>query len=528
MEQELARSDGGARGSPRPRQLRIVPVPYPDWLPDWYVNMLALSGLVACLLVGMWDTDTPREVAAKLGHAPTSQFLNELGTAIRTHEAWPLFLWFCVVVLTLEFYILRKNRARQRWIAAVLVLTLGCIVLVALMHIPAFANDPIGWIKSRLGLFSHKFSEGEYAAFNTVVNFSLILLLTFEVVRHWVLRMRAETWNPHAGIPLEGESSTAGAPIAPVVRPRWQELISVDFLAAGILIAVLAGVYYALWQAAQVPKCALALPVSGCSDKNPAFTDLFTLSFLDLLLALCCFVGGVVALTMAAVARAVEAVGREGATTGGVIRASQEPFDVFDSMPAVVLPPPRQSAGTAPYVMLLLRHFIWPVVILFAVAAVSVASSIVQFYLALLDFQHRSGSLFDGDWRNVVVLLLPLAFVAVAALAVVLACATLVFSRTIFGSWLPRLGQVAVLVLTIFWGFALALFIANGIVWLIAAARPHTGSPPVPFMPPALGFYISALAFLVSWLALRRRPPGASASVPREPVPVPARPGTTA
>src|SRR5215472_7946306 len=224
---------------PRRGGLRLVPVGYPEWLPSSLVNLLVVGGVGACVLEGFWDVGDPHEVHAVLASSLALQahlLQQELGVALKVYLAWPLFLWFCALILTLEYYILRRNHARQRWIYAALTFTGVSIVLVVLAHNPTFLSDPIGWVRGYLpGWRPPPPDDQAYAKFWTAVNVGVLTAYVIGAVRRWRLRLGGKPLNPHAGIALEGDSQPSAPGVVPQLRQlKWKDVVS-ELLAVDIL-----------------------------------------------------------------------------------------------------------------------------------------------------------------------------------------------------------------------------------------------------------------------------------------------------
>lgn len=541
------------------RGLRLVPVGYPEWLPGWLANVLVLSGVAACLLEGFFDVNS----AATADHMAEVQLIHpfdmgaagllvqELGVALRWYLSWPLFLWFCALIATLQYYILVRNHARRAWKVASLSFICISIVLVVMARHPDFLGDFMRWVGEHLHLPSVPAPDDHaYAIFWTIVNFGVLTYYVLNVVRRWRRRLRGESLDPFAGITLEGESHPSAA--SSTAQTGWRdvvgELLAFDLLGGGILALVLAAVFLPpLWGGVVgSDRCPVSLPIGNCPP-GTAWTgvaDPHTLTFSDLIIAIIGGGIGVLLLFTLAARRGVEATGdfREagGTAANGALEQTVTPLESaqgsFDAAwvaaESLVAPrgEPRTVAVSAPAaptstrglvssIALSLRQLIWPAFTFLAVACASGAASFIQFYLALLDLQHQHGAPFDADWRNFVVVPLALALIAAAAVLSVFSAATLVFSTKIVGLWLQRLWPIALLVLNLFWGFGVALLLLNLLVWLLAHA--FQSDPQVQvrlaFFPPGLAVYVSFVAFVLYRYGLRRTPREAPRRTPEGP-----------
>src|SRR5215467_13347937 len=98
---------------------RALVVRYPAWL----IVVLGLSGVAAFMLAGFLGF---RDIEAGLASSP---YFEPLWSRNLFHQPWPLYLWFCALIMTLEASILR-HPALRRQLVAMLTVTVICIGLV--------------------------------------------------------------------------------------------------------------------------------------------------------------------------------------------------------------------------------------------------------------------------------------------------------------------------------------------------------------------------------------------------------------
>ncbi len=88
--------------------------------PIWVVVIVGLAGVVAFALVGF------------LGYK--DGFQNDSDTVYAIFkQGWPLFLWFCALIMALEISILRNPKLRAQLVAA-LIVTLISMVIVGILY----------------------------------------------------------------------------------------------------------------------------------------------------------------------------------------------------------------------------------------------------------------------------------------------------------------------------------------------------------------------------------------------------------
>src|SRR5215469_7706406 len=116
-------------------------------------------------------------------------------------QPWALYLWVCVLVITLEVSILRHPRLRIHRIAALTITILSMIiVLITFFYQIPFQNllnELIQQIfKLRISLIQLITSNWVY----TVINFGVLLIFAIDCGRRW--QRRARGLPPTAGVDL--------------------------------------------------------------------------------------------------------------------------------------------------------------------------------------------------------------------------------------------------------------------------------------------------------------------------------------
>src|SRR5512146_189548 len=194
--------------------------------PIWMVVLLGLAGVLAFALVGF------------LGYQ--DGFKNDSsGVYFVFKEGWPLFLWFCALIMALEISILRNPRLRGQLVAT-LIVTLISMVIVGIIYFYRvnflqLLQNILQSINIRVLLEHIRAGKFLYA----FINFAMIIVFWIDTIRRWIRSSQGKPVNSRVDIGLGGTKTSAG----PADNPTLQELISGDLIAGAALVALLALVF---------------------------------------------------------------------------------------------------------------------------------------------------------------------------------------------------------------------------------------------------------------------------------------------
>lgn len=459
-------------------QRRTFLIQYPAWL----ITALALGGVVAFGITGF------------LGYSAGSP----------VHQPWPLFLWFCAVLITLQISIFRHQSLRRRLVMTLL-FSLFSIAFIGVTYF----NSSLPGILRRLLHGGHAFRflathSGTYA----IINFGLIAVFWLDTIRRWIRRGRGLPPNPRVDLGIDGGPQGD--------MPSMQELISGDLIAGAVLTFLLSFVFRAEFlhlfihpldstgQPVHFTTCLVSWPVGSCQGFGGGVGDPPTLTFLDLIQSLIYLPLGLVILALSTTLSGLGAV-------GGVNKRDLSPSDV-----PVTASADKGESTTTPITVdvtttlintlrsaidrrihllinnfaLSLRQVGWPSLIFAATYGIAELSSNIFRYL------HSGRTAHDA-----LTYVLPAAGWGLLATAgVVFSAALIVFRVRVAENTMRFLGLVGFIVLLTFWIFSLALFGFNKLLLLTNASDRH------PFDPPSAPTYLSLAALLIfgALLVIRR------------------------
>ncbi|HEX6542579.1 MAG TPA: hypothetical protein VF040_12545 [Ktedonobacterales bacterium] len=479
--------------------------------PIWVVVVLGLAGVVAFALVGF------------LGYSDDPAF-----QAIVFKEAWPLFLWFCALIIALEISILRNRRLRVE-LVAMLIVTIISMVIVGITYF--YKVDFLRLLEDFLQnvldirLLLPKLTGSKYLY--AFINFALIAVFWVDTIRRWVRSARGKPINSRVDIGLGGTKTTAG----PDDNPTVQELISGDLIAGAALVALLALLFRSdilTWfsdlLAINVPinDCVPVWPFGACTPPGGGMANPPTLTFIDTIQALIYLPLGLLILALSAMLSGFGAVGGvdervlgQPEQLAGTDETSTE--SVSEQVSLTVLNTLRSALNrrlrlALDNMLYSLRNVVWPALILFGVIAVAAAARYTRFYLHLLSDQHTcpeacKATLDAFGWPYQYVIYAGI-WGILAVVAIVLAVTLLVFRIRVLANTFRFLGLIGFIILLTFWIFSLALSGFNGLLRLTEATERE------PFPPFGVATMIS-LAALIVWAAIvlfRRMRRGAGTS----------------
>ena len=447
--------------------------------PTWFVVMLAATGVIAFLLVGLFGYRDGLESAV---------------TAEIFRQPWPLFLWFCALLITLQVSVFRSPLVRQQRLAGlgVTVATSSIVIAIGIIYVSNY--DVARLFSKALSLIHINVPPlGATPWTYAVVNFGVLCGYGISVI---VRRARGKgDWRvpspsaeqtvnaeTYAAKRLEGFAASlfTGAALALVMSLCMQPVV-VNLAAALLQTNVL------------LTTCTISWPLGSCSafagGSSPP-----SLALIDQVIALVLLEHGILLLLVAGVPR------RPGAVAGPRFATLRW---VLSSLLATVVALPRS-----------LRVFLWPVLTMLSVYLVAATSRGIQSYLHLLSdrLTCRSPATCGGDafyqavqaqiaagglyqsfglaiFSGIVATLCAVLSLAIQASRGRVARNALLFLRTL-------LGPVALLVLTTFWIFALALSGCSALLNLTGLSDRE------PFPEPGVSTIIS-FVFAVGYLVFR-------------------------
>ncbi len=475
------------------------------------VVTLGLTGVLAFALVGFLGFRDEFEPAL---------------TKTLFHEPWPIFLWLCALIMTLQISIFRHHSLRRQ-LTATLMVTVISMIIVGITY---FYNLQFqAFLQNVLEQLLHQHIILRYIGDNpwtyAIINFGLMAIFWVDTIRRWMRRARGLPPNPKVDI---GIFSTGGDDDD---MPTLQELISGDLIAGAVLALVLGLIFRAevvsffsnlLQVGVSVNTCTVSWPIGSCAAPGGGLLDPPTLSFMDVVQALVYLPLGLLILAISATLSGLGVLGGvdeklvttpseaqasadEGTSTESV--SEQVSLTVLNTLRSALNRRVRVAAGN---LGVSLRTVAWPALILLGTIAVASVSRNIQQYLHLLSDQRTCTGPSCPDWAYVngalssgqqyIAVGLAVLWGAVAVLAIVFSAALLLYSRHVASNTLRFLGLIGFILLLTFWIFSLALSGFNGLLSLTHA------SGRVPFPQPGVATIVS-LACLLIWgvLLLTRR-----------------------
>ncbi len=474
--------------------------------PIWVVVLLGLAGVLAFALVGF------------LGYQ--DGFKNDPPAVFEVFkQGWPLFLWFCALIMALEISILRNPKLRGQLVAT-LIVTLVSMVIVGIIYFyrPNFLQllqDLLQSINIRVLLENIRGGKFLYA----FINFAMIIVFWADTIRRWIRSGQGKPVNSRVDIGLGGTKTSAG----PADNPTLQELISGDLIAGAALVALLALVFRSdvltvfsnvLGINVPVDNCATVWPFGACTPPGGGLANPPTLTFIDTIQALIYLPLGLLILALSAMLSGFGAVG--GVTEQTIGQTDIKPVtdessteSVSEQVSLTVINTLRSALNRRLRIALdnmlySLRNAVWPVLILIGVIAVASSAKFTRLYLHLQSDANTcptacKPTLDSFGWPYQYVIYAGL-FGILAVVAIVLAVTILVFRIRVAANTFRFLGLIGFILLLTFWIFSLALSGFNGLLKLTGATQRE------PFPPFGVATVIS-LAALIIWgaIALIRR-----------------------
>ncbi len=459
---------------------------------------LGLAGVVAFALTGFLGYNDENEPAF---------------TQAIFSQAWPLFLWFCALVMALQISILRHPSLRRQ-LTATLVVTLLSMLIVGILYyykiqfLDFLQNLLQQLLNIRLLLPQISGSKWLYA----LINFGLILIFWVDTVRRWIRRARGLPIHTTIDLSLEGVQTGDDDEDD---QPSLQELVSGDLIAGALLTFVLSLIFKAeivtfLSQVLQInvpiTSCVVSWPLGACASPGGGLGDPPTLTFIDLIQTLIYLPLGLLILALSATLAGLGAVGgvneaQLGQTTVTTSDESstqsvgeQVSLTVLDTLRSALNRRVRLAAGNT---LLSLRNAGWPALILVGTIAAASTARNIRLYLHILSDQSTCGAStcaetlknFGSPYQYAGLAIL---WGIVSLACIVLSAALLIFNRRVVENTSRFLGLIGFIVLLTLWIFSLALSLFNLLLIQINVTLR------VPFPQPGVSTIISFGA-LVLW-----------------------------
>ena len=412
--------------------------------PQSLIIGISAAGLVAFLLVGY------------LGYNP----LLDCGAGVAAcwkytvfKYPWPLYVWFCTLMVVLQVSILRNPRLRPQLVATLLVTLVSSIVMYWLYFYGPINQLIDNLINLRFGVLRGVFSQ---QWFYTIVNFLIIALFFIDTGIRWARRAAGKKAT---GPLIPGEADESAGPD----DPRVEEMAAGDFIAGMVLFGVMAVVFtyeFIHGTAALFPiQPDSQYPVNPNIATVPGVVPLLggiTLSQIDRLLALFCLPLGFIVLAISATLWGLSAVravieimprpvGDVEGTTDSV--TAQVALVLFNALRSAL---DRYIRFILLRILYSLRNVAWVILIFVASLGLAALAQLTQKYV------HTSP-------RPIAVVVGLILAAGVAVLSVTLSAALLLSSRRVATNSLQLLFWVGFVLGLTFWLFSATLV---GLDWL--------------------------------------------------------------
>jgi hypothetical protein len=412
--------------------------------PQSLIIGISAAGLVAFLLVGYLGYNPVLDCGR--GVASCWQY-----TVFK--NPWPLYVWFCGLMVVLQVSILRNPRLRPQLVATLLVTLVSSVVMYWLYFYGPLNQLIYDIVTLKFGVLRSLFSE---QWFYTIVNFLIIALFIIDTGIRWARRAAGQKAT---GPLIPGADEEPAGPD----DPRVEEMAAGDFIAGMVLFGVMAVVFAygfihgtaALLPIAPDPTHPVNPDIATVPNVVPLLGGI-TLSQIDRLLALFCLPLGFIVLAISATLWGLSAV-------RAVIEITPRPVGDVDgtsesvtAQVALVLFNALRSALDR-YVRFILlrilyslRNVAWIILIFVANLGLAALAQSTQQYV------HTSP-------RPILVVVSLVVAAAIAVLGVTLSAALLLSSRRVATNSLRLLFWVGFVLGLTFWLFSATLV---GLDWL--------------------------------------------------------------
>lgn len=404
---------------------------------------ISAAGLVAFLLVGYLGYNRLLDCGPHIGTCwQHTVFL----------KPWPLYVWFCTLMVTLQVSILRNPRLRAQLVATLVVTLVSAVVMYWLYFYGPLQQIITDILELKLGFLRTLFAD---QWFYTILNFLLIALFFIDTGIRWT--RRAQGKKPVGALTVQDNEK------ADIHDPRVEELAAGDLVAGMVLFGVMALVFTfdfihgaaALTQLPPNSKLPIRANIATVPDVIPLLGGV-TLSHIDRLLALICLPLGFIVLAVTATLWGLSAVravlnlnprpvGEAQSTENSV--TAQVALVLFNALRAAV---DRYIRFILLRILSSLRNVAWLILVFIACFGLAALADLIQQYL------HTSP-------RPVPVLIGAALAVGVAILGVTISAALLLGTRRVATNALRLLYWIGFVLGLTFWLFSATMV---GIDWL--------------------------------------------------------------
>lgn len=412
-------------------------VPYPQAL----IVGISAAGLLAFLLVGYLGYNRLLDCGAGVGTCWQHTTFQ---------KPWPLYVWFCALMITLQVSILRHPRLRPQLAATLVVTLVSSVTMYWLTFYGPLQQIWANLLALKFGFLRTLFSD-QWTF--TILNFFVIVLFFVDTGLRW--SRRANGMKPVAAL--------SGDEAADANDPRVEELAAGDFIAGMILFGLMALVFTYDF----IHGTAALFPI-GPDAAHPIRANIATvpqqvpllggiaLSQIDRLLALFCLPLGFIILAFSSTVwglSAVRAVMNLEPRT--VAEAGGTPGSVTAQVALVLANSLRSALDRYLRFVLLrilssLRNVFWIILIFVCNIGLAALAWLIQQYL------HNSP-------RPIPVIIGAAVAVAVSVLSVTLSAALLLYSRRVASNALRLLYWIGFVLALTFWLFSSTMV---GLDWL--------------------------------------------------------------
>lgn len=182
---------------------------------------ISAAGLIAFLLVGYLGYNRLLDCGPGVGNCwQHTGFL----------KPWPLYAWFCVLMIALQVSILRNPRLRPQLVATLVVTLISSVTMYWLTFYGPLQQIYANLLALKFGFLRTLFSD-QWTF--TLLNFFIIVLFFVDTGLRWSRRANG----------IKPTGSQAGTAAADPNDPRVEELAAGDFVAGMILFGLMALVF---------------------------------------------------------------------------------------------------------------------------------------------------------------------------------------------------------------------------------------------------------------------------------------------
>jgi len=413
--------------------------------PPQLIIALGLTGVLAFALVGFlgYGTDDP---------------------AVKTlfGRPWPLFFWFCALIIVLQASIFRSPTLTKQRAQAVFATLVSMAIII---YYELFGN-PFDQISIWIGQLIPFLGKG--GILYVLLNFGILTVYWSDTIRRWVRYRQGKPIIPQIDIGLRRTTDKAEQR-----RPEFSELVSGDLLAGAVLTLVMS-FFFNKDILTQISHAFNGPSTNGCGNVDCSGIDFtqFTI-YLPiglLVLALTAVINGL---------REARGVTPDPSMPDPVPNTGPRPgFEkgtkgvvetIIDTLIAAIT---RQGQGLFVNLALALRAALWPLLVFTGVAAAGVAARELRFALHYTN-QYTTNCASQGCTDSATTQFSRLAQhhvvgivgVGVLVLAIIFAAGLQVYQIRVAENSLRFAGFIGFVLLLTLWIFGLALWAVNLFVY---------------------------------------------------------------